>query len=204
MAQSTRHHSVTASSRKGEVLMPSTRPSRPSVNHLVIAVRDIEASHRFYCDVLGFEHCGTLQSEMQPKPIMRFYRGHADHHHDIALQQIVACAPVPAVPKWGMFASQPGIAHLALAYANRDEWLAQLEHLQAMDVPIEVRGNHGMTHSAYVVDPDGNGIEVLYELPNEVWEGDVDAALSHFEALPTKGPESLIDSTDYTRFGASS
>jgi catechol-2,3-dioxygenase len=42
-----------------ENAMSSTRPSRPSVNHLVLAVRDIEASHRFYCDVLGFEQCGT-------------------------------------------------------------------------------------------------------------------------------------------------
>jgi catechol-2,3-dioxygenase len=29
-----------------------------------------------------------------------------------------------------------------------------------------MRGHHGMTHGAYVVDPDGNGIEILYELSN--------------------------------------
>jgi catechol-2,3-dioxygenase len=71
-----------------------------------------------------------------------------------------------------------------------------------LDVRIAMRGNHGMTHSAYVVDPDGNGIEMLYELPAEVWEGDVDAALSHYEPLPSKGPEMLQDSIDYVRFNA--
>lgn len=179
-----------------------SRPSRPSVNHLVLGVRDIEASHRFYCDVLGFEQCGTLKTSFEPNPVMRFYRGHADHHHDIALQQIPDPASAPPVPPWHIFSASPGVAHIALAYGTRDEWLAQLEHLQAMDVPIAVRGNHGMTHSAYVVDPDGHGIEVLYELPAEVWEGDVDAALSHFEPLPNKGRETLVDSTDYVRFNA--
>ncbi len=42
-------------------------------------------------------------------------------------------------------------------------------HLKANGVEFIVRGNHGMTHSAYIADPDGYGIEVLYELPEEVW-----------------------------------
>lgn len=180
--------------------MAISRPSRPSVNHLVVAVRDIEASHRFYCDVLGFEQCGTLRTPFEPTPVMRFYRGHPDHHHDIALQQIPNPASAPPVEPWQILASSPGIAHIAIAYGTREVWLAQLEHLQSIHVPIALRGNHGMTHSAYIVDPDGNGIEVLYELPAEVWEGDVDAALSHFEPLPNKGPETLQDSTDYERF----
>ena len=32
-----------------------THPSTPSVSHLVLNVRDIEASHRFYTEMLGFE-----------------------------------------------------------------------------------------------------------------------------------------------------
>jgi catechol-2,3-dioxygenase len=63
-----------------------------------------------------------------------------------------------------------------------------------------VRGNPGMTHCAYVADPDGHGIEVLYELPPDVWSGDVDAALSFFEHMPTDGPGALDDPTDYPRF----
>ncbi len=182
--------------------MSSTRPSRPSVNHLVLGVRDIETSHHFYCDVLGFEQCGTFTSPMQPPPVMRFYRGHPDHHHDVALQQIPDPQNAPPVPAWNIFAKAPGIAHIALAYGTREEWLAQVEHVQAMDVPIALRGNHGMTHSAYVVDPDGHGIEMVYELPAEVWEGDLDTALSYFELLPNKGPEVLQDSTDYKHFTA--
>ena len=182
--------------------MPATRPSRPSVNHLVLQVRDIEASHRFYTEVLGFEQCGTLKTSGAPDTVMRFYRGHPDRHHDLALIQIPDPDAAPPVPAWDMFTNNPGLAHLALAYDTREEWMAQLEHMQAVGQEIAIRGNHGMTHSAYVVDPDGHGIEVLYELPADVWEGDVDGALSHFEPLPTSGPEALVDDTNYVRFGA--
>ena len=41
-----------------------------------------------------------------------------------------------------------------------------------------------MTHSAYIADPDGYGLEIVYDVPAEVWEGDVDAALNYFEFLP--------------------
>ena len=64
------------------------------------------------------------------------------------------------------------------------------------------RVNHGMTHSVYIADPDGHGIEVLYELPREVWEGDIDGAQNYAEQLPTEGEESLIDRTDNPVFGA--
>lgn len=56
-----------------------------SVNHLVLNVRDIEVSHRFYTEVLGFEQCGELTHTMT----MRFYRGDPSHHHDLALVQVV-------------------------------------------------------------------------------------------------------------------
>ena len=35
-----------------------------------------------------------------------------------------------------------------------------------------------MTHSLYIHDPNGYGVEVLYDLPREIWEGDIDAALN--------------------------
>jgi catechol-2,3-dioxygenase len=181
--------------------MPATRPSTPALSHLVLNVRDIEASHRFYTEMLGFEQCGQLKMPPGMEVDMRFYRGDGTHHHDIALVQMPDPASAPKVVRWTMFPERAGIVHIALAYGTREAWLAQLEHLQAHDVEFLVRGNHGMTHSCYIADPDGNGIEVLYDLPNEVWEGDVDAALSYFENLPRTGDEALADSDVYPVFG---
>ncbi len=177
---------------------PSAGPSiGPSVNHLVISVRDLEASHRFYTEVLGFEVCGEMTHTMK----MRFYRGSPTSHHDLALAETGNPSAYPAPPMWDMRDMPPGINHVAIAYPDRDSWLARLEHLRAQGVEFKVRGNHGMTHSVYVTDPDGNGIEVLYNLPAEVWSGDVDAALNYFENLPLDGEESMVDRLDYQRFG---
>ncbi len=70
-----------------------------SVSHLVLNVRDIEASHHFYTELLGFDQCAELTHTMT----MRFYRGDASHHHDFALVQVErpglgAAAPEP----WSM------------------------------------------------------------------------------------------------------
>ena len=60
--------------------------------------------------------------------------------------------------------------------------------MKANGVEFVLRGNHGMTHSAYLADPDGHGIEVVYNVPSEAWEGDVDAALNYFEFLDARRP----------------
>ncbi len=65
--------------------------------------------------------------------------------------------------------------------------------LQSKGVEFHRRINHGMTHSVYISDPNGYGIKVLYELPRDVWEGDIDAALNYAESLPTEGAEALVD-----------
>ncbi|MEZ5227889.1 MAG: hypothetical protein R2710_14805 [Acidimicrobiales bacterium] len=132
---------------------------------------------------------------------MRFYRGDEGHHHDLALVQIPNPRGRWCAAQLGHVHRHPRHRSLRLGVSDRDSWLAQIEYLQNEGVEFAIRGNHGMTHSAYVVDPDGHGVEVLYDLPQEVWEGDVDAALSYFEVLPTTGPESLLDDNDYATFG---
>ena len=76
---------------------------------------------------------------------------------------------------------------------DRDAWLKKLEELQAKDIKFNLRVNHGVTHSVYINDPNGYGVELLYELPRELWEGDIDAGLNYLELLPTEGPEALKD-----------
>jgi len=165
-----------------------------SVNHLVLNVRDIEVSHRFYTEMMGFEQCGEHASGL------RFYRGHATHHHDLALVQVKDPDTVAAPEPWSMAPRRVGVNHIAIAYPDRDAFLTQLRHLKANGVEFLVRGNHGMTHSAYIADPDGYGLEVLYEMPEEVWIGDVNGALNYFEAVPED--RELEDTTDYRRFEA--
>jgi catechol 2,3-dioxygenase len=162
----------------------------------VLNVRNLEESHRFWTEVLGFKQVGELKATPQrPNPArMRFYSGDHDgrmNHHDIALIENTALPEPPA--EWSMNGMPMAIAHIALSLPNREAWLRQLKYLQDRGVKFNRRVEHGMTHSLYINDPNGYGIELLYELPREVWEGDIDAALNFAVAVPTEGPEALTD-----------
>ena len=37
-------------------------------------------------------------------------------------------------------------------------------------------------------------------LPRELWEGDINAALNHYVALPTEGEQALEDRAEYPAF----
>jgi catechol 2,3-dioxygenase len=167
------------------------------INHLVINVRDMEESHKFWTEVLGFKQVG--QSSRRN---MRFYSG--DHsgqmnHHDIALVENPNLPKPPA--EWAMFDMPVAINHIAIAMPNREAWLKQLAWLQKKGVKFHRRVNHGMTHSLYISDPNGYGVEVLYELPREVWGENIQAGLDYVENLPTEGDEALIDDINYPNFG---
>ena len=65
-----------------------------------------------------------------------------------------------------------------------------------------LRINHGVTHSVYISDPNGYGVELPYEVPRQLWERDIDAGLNYLELLPTEGAEALVDDIENApRFG---
>jgi len=159
------------------------------LNHLVINVRDLEESHRFWTEILGFRQVGEVPPGLGGvrRGTMRFYsgeRGGKLHHHDVAL------VDTPDLP----LGDRPSpIGHIAIALPDRESWLRQLAFLQSRGIRLERRVEHGMTHSLYIRDPNGYSVELLYELPREVWEGDINAALNHYVALPTEGAAALED-----------
>jgi catechol 2,3-dioxygenase len=175
------------------------KPVTPrGINHLVLNVRDLEESHRFWTEVVGFRQVGELKPTAQRPnpPKMRFYsgdRGGQTHHHDIALVENRALPAPPA--DWKMFGMPVAVNHIAITLPDRESWLRQLAYLQARGVTFDRRVEHGMTHSLYIHDPNGYGVELLYDLPKEIWEGDIDAALNWVKVLPTEGAEALDDRT---------
>ena len=173
------------------------------INHLVINVRDIEESHKFWTEIVGLTQVAELHptQERPNPPKMRFYS--ADHngkltHHDIAL---VESRNVPPAGEWALRDSGVAINHVALTMPNREAWMRQLEFLQTRGVKFNWRVNHGVTHSVYINDPNGYGVEFLYELPREMWENDIDGAVNWAEPLPNEGPGALVDRTDTPSFG---
>ena len=173
------------------------KPVTPrGVNHVVLNVRDLEESHRFWTEVVGFRQVGELKPrpDRPNPPKMRFYSGQRSGkltHHDLAL---VENPNLPAPPKeWSMFGMPLAVNHIAITMPDRETWLRHVAYLQNKGVQFDRRVEHGMTHSVYIHDPNGYGVELVYELPREVWEGDIDAALNWSISLPTEGKEALAD-----------
>jgi catechol 2,3-dioxygenase-like lactoylglutathione lyase family enzyme len=160
----------------------------------------MEESHQFWTEIVGMKQVGELHATPQRPnpPKMRFYSGDhgggAMNHHDIALVENKALPAPPA--DWSMFGMPVAVNHIAIALPSREAWLEHLAYLQEKGVKFDRRVEHGMTHSLYIHDPNGYGVELLYELPREVWEGDIDAALNFAVAVPTEGAAALEDRAD--------
>ena len=95
-----------------------------------------------------------------------------------------------------MFGMPCAVNHIAITMPSREAWLQHLEYLQKKGVKFDRRVEHGMTHSLYIHDPNGYGVEFVYDLPKDVWKDDINGTLNYVKVLPTEGAEALDDRTD--------
>jgi len=74
-------------------------------------------------------------------------------------------------PKNGVCSAHPLAVITSPSRFDTGGWLARLAYCGTRrDVQSQV--DNGMTHSLYINDPaTGYGVELLYELQREVWEG---------------------------------
>ena len=123
-----------------------------SLNHLVLRVRDVERSERFYGDVLG------LQVRRRRPGRTFFTCGQNDH--DVAIFELGPDAPPPEEKRVGLY-------HFALRLEGIDELRAAYRHFKANDVNIVGITHHGHTKSIYLKDPDGIEIEVFCDAEHD-------------------------------------
>ena len=131
-------------------------PSIKRVGHLVINVRDQQASTKFYTEVLGFEVSVNREG-------FGTFLTCGKIHHDLALFQAAPDA-APITP------GALGLNHMALQvedFETLTEYYHKLENHK-----IEMRTtDHSMTKSIYISDPDGNGIELFCNSQEDAADG---------------------------------
>ena len=124
-------------------------------------VRNVERSEGFYTEVLGLHVTHRIPG------MMVFMSASSDASHELALMSIGEGAPGPEAGRVGLY-------HFAWEMESFEDLRAMYRELKAGDVKIAGIGDHGISIGVYLFDPDGNEIEVFYELPRDRWpEGDI-------------------------------
>jgi catechol-2,3-dioxygenase len=132
------------------------------LGHLVLYVRNLEASAAFYGDVLGWERAFPVTPGI---PAAAFTSGRT--HHELLLIEVGDDAA--ALPR----GRHLGLYHFGLKVGDSDDELrAVLAHLQEHEVRIVGASDHTVTHSLYILDPDGNELELYVDVPGVDWQHD--------------------------------
>lgn len=130
---------------------PQTR-----IGHVHLKVADIERSLRFYRDVLGFEVTQRYGDQAA-------FLSAGGYHHHIAINTWESLGGKPPA------AGTTGLYHLAILYPNRTELADALRRLINAGIRLEGASDHGVSEALYLRDPDGNGVELYWDLPQEQW-----------------------------------
>ena len=121
------------------------------IDHVALAVRDVEQSANWYVDVLGFER---RYEEMWDGIPTFIGKGNT----------AIALFPMRGGRSKSPAASND-IRMLHLAFrANRENFLGAQHELEKRGVKFEFQ-DHGISHSIYFRDPDGHHLEITtYDL----------------------------------------
>ena len=141
--------------------------------HAVLYVRDLKASTAFYGDLLGFVPIGAAFGGKA-----QAFRG-GDHrtHHELLLIE-VGDAPHPGRGR------RLGLYHLGIKVGDSlDELAAAKQELEAAGVHLVGESDHTVTWSLYVLDPDGNELELYCDNPGVDWTSDPEAVMAPIKSI---------------------
>ena len=121
------------------------------IDHIALTVRDVAASTRWYCDVLGFEH--RFPGLWDGVPAMLFIG-------DTGLALFPVSSDDPASP--------PGSDTIAVMHVafrvNREAFQTAQDDLRSRGIAFNFQ-DHDISHSIYFYDPDGHQLEITtYEI----------------------------------------
>jgi len=126
------------------------------LGHLVIKVRDLKRSERFYTEFMGLNVTGRIPDKMV------FMSAHPDSSHELAIVGLGDDAPGPDERR-------VGLAHMAWQMDTMDDLREIHRKLKSDPTRTFKIGDHGMSLGLYFQDPDGNEIETFFELLRAQW-----------------------------------
>ena len=137
------------------------------MGHVHLKVSDLERALGFYSGVLGFE-------VMQRMGDSAAFLSAGGYHHHIGLNTWESSGG-SAPP-----AGTTGLYHLAIIYPSRAKLGDALRRLIEAQIPLDGAADHGVSEALYLRDPDGNGVELYWDRPQEAWPRDAKGGLAMY------------------------
>jgi catechol 2,3-dioxygenase len=132
------------------------------LGHYVLYVRRMEPMVQFYSDIVGLDIAGTTFGGRATA-----LTGGRTHHELLLLE--VGDAPGPAQGR------RVGLYHTGWCIGQDDGLLrTALNRCRAAGVTVVGMSDHGVSHSLYVHDPDGNEVELYVDVPDYDWAANDD------------------------------
>jgi catechol 2,3-dioxygenase len=141
------------------------------VGHIVLRVKDVERSKRFFEDVLGFPV--VAQNE---RGMIFFSTNLEDNHHMLAIMPSKEGAAMPTPDHVGM-------QHVSFELGSFGELQEAYRLFKEKGVKVQNTTFHGVTKSVYFNDPDGNLLEVYCNVPAEEYRKSVPNPYSRYGAI---------------------
>jgi catechol 2,3-dioxygenase len=154
---------------KSKTLGAEFRPLDPKVRigHVHVKVADLERALGFYCGALGFEL-------MQQFGNSAAFISAGGYHHHIGLNTWESAGGAPPPP------GTTGLYHLAVLFPTRAGLAEALRRLLAAGIELEGASDHGVSEALYLRDPDGNGVELYWDRPPNLWPRTSDGRLAMY------------------------
>jgi catechol 2,3-dioxygenase len=148
---------------------PRERAPRPvasgtRIGHVHLKTADIERIHHFYVEILGFDVIFRMRDAL--------FLSAGGYHHHLGFNTWESKGGSPPPP------GTTGLYHVAILYPTRAALGDALRRLAEAGWPLDGVNDHGTHEALYLRDPDGNGLELAWDRPEDQWPKDADGHLS--------------------------